>query len=570
LYSVRGRFAQDRISLDTTSVFRSVQIVSDVNGDSVSDLVVSGSLAPSSLGANDEAGLARVISGASGAVLYDVAGGTSDGRLNFVPLGFFDFTNDGISELIFRSVRGDSTALVNDNIGRIRVVNGATGTMLYEVLGTFSNDGIPTHLGITDDITGDGIVDFFFASTTSDSAQAANDDVGRLSFINGASGQLVSSTLGAVSGDSIGNSSFYSGSDFDVDQDGHGDVLLFSNVQDADVGSAVVNKGGVTAVSAKTGLVAYKVFGNFPGDGLATAVRPASDVNGDGVNDFFMASPFADSGENLNDDVGYIGLYSGASGGKMFELFGGSAGDQISLGGSVVIDVNNDGLFDRVVGASSADSPSAADAGQIMAIVSDQCPDDAVKTVPGICGCGVADTDSDGDAILDCQDACPADSLKAEPGVCGCGFLDADQDGDGMLDCQDGCPADSLKTVPGVCGCGVVDSDTNGNSIVDCDKRDGLLVEVQAGSLALSNRLSRGTLKRKFLRNRANAVLALLNDVQLTFPGDSASLKQDFLVRLSKVIGKKALLPRAEEQKAVSQLGRRTVALFDSIEKALR
>lgn len=51
----------------------------------------------------------------------------------------------------------------------------------------------------------------------------------------------------------------------------------------------------------------------------------------------------------------------------------------------------------------------------------DQCPNDPSKTAPGLCGCGVPDTDSDGDGTPDCQDQCPNDASKIQIGACGCG-----------------------------------------------------------------------------------------------------------------------------------------------------
>ena len=97
----------------------------------------------------------------------------------------------------------------------------------------------------------------------------------------------------------------------------------------------------------------------------------------------------------------------------------------------------------------------------------DLCPSDPNKTDPGVCGCGVADTDSDSDGTPDCNDGCPDDPGKTDPGICGCGVADTDSDSDGTLDCNDNCPSDPLKTEPGICGCGISD-DTAPECAVDC------------------------------------------------------------------------------------------------------
>ena len=104
----------------------------------------------------------------------------------------------------------------------------------------------------------------------------------------------------------------------------------------------------------------------------------------------------------------------------------------------------------------------------VLVTPADICPQDPNKTEPGVCGCGVPDTDTDGDGTPDCNDACPEDPAKTAPGVCGCGSSDVDTDADGILDCNDQCPNDPAKTVPGSCGCGVADTDADGDSTPDC------------------------------------------------------------------------------------------------------
>ncbi len=98
----------------------------------------------------------------------------------------------------------------------------------------------------------------------------------------------------------------------------------------------------------------------------------------------------------------------------------------------------------------------------------DLCPNDADKIRPGICGCGVADTDSDSDGTADCEDECDSDAGKSEAGICGCDVADTDSDSDGTADCNDECSADPDKSTAGDCGCGLADTDSDENGVSDC------------------------------------------------------------------------------------------------------
>jgi hypothetical protein len=79
----------------------------------------------------------------------------------------------------------------------------------------------------------------------------------------------------------------------------------------------------------------------------------------------------------------------------------------------------------------------------------DNCPSDPLKTGPGVCGCGLPDSDTDGDGFQDCIETCDADPLKQDPGLCGCGAVDdpTDADADGSANCVDACDYDGTRTV---------------------------------------------------------------------------------------------------------------------------
>jgi hypothetical protein len=86
----------------------------------------------------------------------------------------------------------------------------------------------------------------------------------------------------------------------------------------------------------------------------------------------------------------------------------------------------------------------------------DMCLNDPSKTAEGACGCGAADTDSDGDQTPDCEDDCKDDPNKTSPGLCGCGMPEgscdsisacatADEGGTASLSCPSGRTIHSIE-----------------------------------------------------------------------------------------------------------------------------
>lgn len=74
----------------------------------------------------------------------------------------------------------------------------------------------------------------------------------------------------------------------------------------------------------------------------------------------------------------------------------------------------------------------------------------------------LCDTDDDNDGFLDVDDGCPFDSNKSVEGICGCGVADVDADGDGVFACQNDCDDNNPQIFPG--NTEICDSQDN-----DCD-----------------------------------------------------------------------------------------------------
>ncbi len=121
-----------------------------------------------------------------------------------------------------------------------------------------------------------------------------------------------------------------------------------------------------------------------------------------------------------------------------FNLPGGLAFTLLDQGADDSLDSDVDPTLGRtgIVTVTSSATLLDVDAGFIMDSdndgtpdATDECPDDANKTEPGGCGCGILDTDEDADGVFDCVDNCPDTT----------GDSQSDFDGDGIGDLCDNC-----------------------------------------------------------------------------------------------------------------------------------
>ena len=118
---------------------------------------------------------------------------------------------------------------------------------------------------------------------------------------------------------------------------------------------------------------------------------------------------------------------------------------------------------------------------------SDACPHDPDKTRPGICGCGVSDVDTDGDAVADCVDECPTDPNKTAAGICGCEVSDvaADRLGGSQVNAAASCVA--IYEAGEACGDGRYWIDPTGGSTSDafevyCDMANGGWMKIESAA----------------------------------------------------------------------------------------
>jgi hypothetical protein len=223
---------------------------------------------------------------------------------------------------------------------------------LYDVSGA-ANENLGWGLSPLGDIDGDGAGDFL-AGAPFGSGQIAS--AGRAYVYSGATAQPILTLLGEKAGDRFG----YSVAGLsDLDGDGKPDIAVGATGHEPSGGD---DRGAVYVFSSATGALLKKHVGQIDNDQLGWRVLGAGDFDLDGVGDYAVAAPHANSILG-GADIGFVYVYSGATHAQIRTYWGTKAGDRLGYDIDRAGDVDGDGLPDLVAGAPGHDFGANGTAG---------------------------------------------------------------------------------------------------------------------------------------------------------------------------------------------------------------
>lgn len=302
-----------------------------------------------------------------------ILGGSDDDDLGYeVAAG--DLDGDGLDDLIMSAPGHDGAA---SNIGAVYLLSGAqvngaaqiVTSDLIAMVGVASSDNLGLDVAILPDFDGDGIQEV-----------VASDDCGSgdVYLFVGRTAWTAMDTSSADLTLTAGTDIYDLGQDLgggDFDGDGLGDLLVSADLSDVNgnESGAVFLFSGVTLAAGCTITddADLALYGSRAGDQFGSGAALAGDVDGDGLDDLLVSSPYADP---VYSNAGLVELYTGLGGAmasgtapEAAVVYRGEASNSY-LGREDMVgaagDMDGDGLGDFLMVAVGYDSVRQTDAGK--------------------------------------------------------------------------------------------------------------------------------------------------------------------------------------------------------------
>lgn len=303
----------------------------DVDGDGVGDFMIG--LPQNGSSALGPGGSARVYSGATGAILWTVAGSSLNDTFGFSNAIIGDVNGDGFDDF----VAGTILPWNSSQTGYVRCYSGATGAQLWQRTGSYAGHLLGFSMAAAGDVNGDGVPDVIVGAMGDHTFGTQN---GAAFVYDGLTGATLRTWIGAAGGHKFGFSVDGLG---DLNGDGKAEVI---------VGVFRGNGPGYAHVyDGATGGILYLPTHAIVADRYGHTVSGAGDFDADGVPDFAVAAPDGDM--NGVVDCGFCRVFSGATGTLLREFHGDTATRKFPYAMGDAGDVNGDGLADFFTGTVS-------------------------------------------------------------------------------------------------------------------------------------------------------------------------------------------------------------------------
>ncbi|HXJ65584.1 MAG TPA: integrin alpha [Actinomycetota bacterium] len=299
----------------------------DVNDDGVHDILVG------ARGGNE----AFVFSGATGSPtpLLTLHGEAAGDAFGFAVASAGDVNGDHHADVLVGAVANDAAGT---NAGRAYVYSGADGSLLYSMNGDKAGDLFGSATDHTEDLNGDGVGDLLIGARN-----AGHDHGGRAYAYSGANGHRIWSSPKDKTNHDLGW--FFVADVGDLNHDGVSDV--YGGDFTYSVGG--VNTGRVQIFSGVDGSVLRSWTGSSAKQGFGPG-REAGDVDGDHIPDIAVGSYTSSDGAKA---AGKVEIFSGATGDRLRVLTSTNAHENFGFDTEGLGDTNHDGHPDLLVSAAT-------------------------------------------------------------------------------------------------------------------------------------------------------------------------------------------------------------------------